>query len=183
MRAITVASVASLTLLASCGDNAPAEKAAVPIQLEVQPGRLAPQTQRPGDASTLSVTVTNTGDNPVEHLAVTLVGISETRIPTRSNANPNDIPQGTSDLPNAQPRPAWFIDDGPNRTPIASGDTWDGGALAPGRTKTLRWTFAALTPGTHSVSYIVTGGLTDAQAAKTTGTGLKGSVTGTILKR
>lgn len=178
-----MASVASLTLLASCGDDTPAQPAAKPVELTVQPARMTPATQRPGDAATLSITVTNSGSTPIQHLAVTLSGFDDTRIPSRSETNPNEIPQGTSDLPDAQPRPAWFIDEGPNNTPLAGGDTWDGGALAPGRTKTLRWTFAALTPGRHSLQYEVTSGLTDAQAKKTTGTGLKGTVTATILSR
>lgn len=181
--AITAASVASLTLLSSCGDDTPAQPAAKAVELTVQPAKLTPPTQRPGDAAILSITVTNSGSAPVDHVAVTLSGIYETRIAARANANPNDIPQGTSDLPSAQPRPAWFIDEGPNNTPLAGGDTWDAGPLAAGRTKTFKWTLTALTTGSHTLRYEVTGGLTDAQAKKTSGTGLSGTVKATILKR
>jgi hypothetical protein len=182
VRLLTLAASAGLLATGGCGSVSQAEKepAAKPVQLTVQAPKFSSKTQLPGDQVTLSLTVKNTGANAVDHLAVTLSGTRPDQIQLRGVDNPNDIPQGTDDLPNTVKRKAWYIDDGPNHTPLANGETWDAGPLAAGRTTTLRWSMAAITPGTYTLTTNVAGGLTDNAAKATSGTGLKGSVTATI---
>ncbi|MEH3054149.1 MAG: hypothetical protein PGN13_09120 [Patulibacter minatonensis] len=182
VRLLTVAVGAGLVTLAGCGSvsQAPEEPAAKPVQLKVQPAKFDATKQLPGDQVTLSMTITNTGANPVDNLIVTLQGTRPDQVQLRENANPNDIPQGTDDLPNTVKRKAWFIDDGPQHAPLAGGDSWNGGSLAPGRTKTLRWSMAAITSGTYTLKYFVSGGLTDKAAKATSGEGLEGTVKATI---
>jgi uncharacterized membrane protein len=182
VRLLTVVVGTGLLATAGCGSvsEAKPEAAAKAIQLEVGPATLSSTTQLPGDRSTLSIQVKNTGSNPVNNLVVTLEGTQPDQLPVREESNPNDIPQGTDDLPNSVKRKAWFIDDGPGHAPLAGGTTWTGGKLAAGATTTLRWKLAAITPGRYTLKYWVAGGLSDNAVKATSGSGLKGTVSATI---
>ncbi|MBO9531725.1 MAG: hypothetical protein J7513_02000 [Solirubrobacteraceae bacterium] len=183
MRLLTLVSGSALLLTAGCGSvsKPPEEAAAPPVQLEVKQAKFSQSQQLPGDRVTLSLTVTNTGANPVKDLIVSLEGNEPEQLAVANvDDNPNDIPQSTDDLPNTIKRAAWFIDDGPQHSPLGGGDSWNGGSLAPGKTTTLRWHMAAITSGRHTLNYFVSGGLTDKAAAATSGSGLEGSVTATI---
>lgn len=178
---VTLVAGAGLLGAAGCGSVSEAEKepAAKATQLAVKPAKFSSNAQLPGDRSTLSLTVTNTGSNKVDDLIVTLQGMRPDQLPVRGVDNPNEIPQGTN-VPTRIKRKAWFVDDGPGRTPLAGGETWNGGSLEPGETKTLRWKLAAITPGTYTLTYWVAGGLTDNAVKATSGTGIKGTVQATI---
>lgn len=180
---VTLTLGAGLLGAAGCGSVSEAEKepAAKATQLEVKPAKFSSIAQLPGDRTTLSLTITNTGTNKVDNLVVTLQGTRPEQLPVRGLDNPNEIPQGT-DVPTRIKRKAWFIDAGPGRAPLAGGETWNGGSLAPGETKTLRWKMAAITPGTYTLNYWVAGGLTDNAVKATSGTGLRGSVKATIAQ-
>jgi hypothetical protein len=183
VRLLTLLAGGGLLLTAGCGSVAqdPVDPAAKPVELKVQPARFSSPRQLSGDQVTLSVTITNTGTSKVDDLVVTLEGNEPTKLAVRDlDSNPNDVPQGTSDLPNTIARDAWFIDDGPQHAPLGGGNSWNAGSLEPGKTKTVRWSMAAVTPGRHTLNYFVSGGLTDNAAKATTGTGIKGSVTATI---
>lgn len=179
---VTLAAGAGLLGATGCGSVSEAEKepAAKAVQLAVKAAKFSSNAQLPGDRTTLSLTVTNTGSNAVDDLIVTLEGTRPDQLGVRGSDNPNEIPQGTNDLPNSVKRKAWFIDDGPGRTALAGGETWNGGSLEPGETKTLRWKLAAITPGTYTLTYWVAGGLTDNAVKATSGSGLKGTVKATI---
>lgn len=178
---VTLTLSAGLFATAGCGSVSEAEKepSAKAVQLAVKPAKFSSIAQLPGDRSTLSLTITNTGANKVDNLIVTLQGTRPDQLPVRGIDNPNEIPQGT-DVPTRTKRKAWFIDDGPGKAPLANGETWSGGTLEPGETKTLRWKLAAITPGSYTLNYWVAGGLTDNAVKATSGTGLKGSVQATI---
>ncbi|MFT4035277.1 MAG: hypothetical protein QM679_06850 [Patulibacter sp.] len=185
VRLLTLTALAGPLLTAGCGSvaSAPQEAAARPVQLKVQPARFSATTQLPGDRVRLSITITNTGSTKVDNLVVSLEGNEPAQLAVRNvDDNPNDIPQGTTDLPATIKRAAWFIDDGPQHAPIAGGDSWSAGSLDAGRTTTVRWTMVAITPGRHTLTYYVAGGLTDKAAKATTGTGLTGKVAATIAK-
>lgn len=185
VRLLTLMAGAALLATGGCGtvSTAAKEPAAKAVQLQVAPARFSSAKQLPGDQVTLSLRVKNTGTNPVDHLVVTLSGNEPNQLAVRNvDDNPNDIPQGTNDLPDSVARAAWFIDDGPQHAPLAGGDTWDAGALAPGATTTVKWSMAAITPGAHTLRYYVAGGLTDNAVKATSGEGLTGTVSATIAK-
>lgn len=184
VRLLTLGVLGAAVALAGCGSvsSAPEEPTAKAMQLSVEPMRFSSTKQLPGDRTTLSLRVTNTGANPVDNLIVTLSGTRPDQLPVRGIDNANEIPQGTTDLPNTIKRKAWFIDDGPNRNPLAGGEQWTGGRLEPGQSTVLRWKLAAITPGRYTLKYIVAGGLTDKAVKATSGTGLTGSVTATIAE-
>lgn len=181
MRLVTFASVAVLaTAVASCGGVAktPVEPAAREVKLEVLPARMTPKQQYPGDQTTLSITIKNVGSHPAPLLAVTLGGLSD--VDAYNPADEGRTYSEKDDLPGSNTRSPWFVDEGPDGSAIESGNTYLGGRLEPGRTRTLRWKLNARRPGTHTITYDVVSGLTDTQARATRGTGLSGSLTATI---
>ncbi len=180
---VTLTLGAGLFGVAGCASVSEAEKepAAKATQLDVKPAKFSSNAQLPGDRTTLSITVTNTGTNKVNDLIVTLQGTRPDQLPVRGVDNVNEIPQGTN-VPTTIKRKAWFIDDGPGKMPLANGETWNGGSLEPGETKTLRWKLAAITPGSYTLTYYVAGGLTDNAVKATSGNGLKGTVSATIAQ-
>jgi hypothetical protein len=181
VRLLTLLAGAGLVATAGCGSvsEAAKEPAAKAMQLDVSPAKFSSNAQLPGDRTTLSLTVKNTGSNRVDNLVVTLQGTRPDQLPVRGADNPNEIPQGT-DVPTTIKRKAWFIDDGPGRAPLAGGETWTGGALEPGESTTMKWKLAAITPGRYTLTYWVAGGLTDNAVKATSGSGLKGTVSATI---
>jgi hypothetical protein len=175
--------VAMAATVAGCGSvaSAPDEPAAKAVQLEVSPARFSTQHQVTGDEVELRLTVRNTGDNPAPNLIVSLFGL-EDRTEVQPG-DPNRLRTTPDDLPDSITRAGWFIDSGTGRTPLAQGDNWTGGTLAPGRTKTMRWLLNAQTVGKHSIRYKVSSGLTNNEAHATSGTGLAGSISAEISDR
>jgi hypothetical protein len=169
--------------VAGCGSISAAEKepAAKPVQLQVSQGKFSKQLQSPGEEVTFSLTVKNTGSNPAPGLVVELKGLADTTL-----ADPSDngrVRDTKTDLPDATKRAAWFVDDFPDGPALGDSFLYPVGALAPGRTRTLRWQLGAQTGGTHTLGYQVWSGLTDNEAKATSGTGLTGSVTAKIASK
>ncbi len=181
VRLLTLGVASGLALgLAGCGSvsSAPDEPAAKTVELNVSAAKFSKSLQTPGESVTLSLTVSNAGSTPVPNVVVQLKGLEESTL-----AKPDDetrIRTEKDDLPNSTKRAAWFIDDAPEGGSYAESNLFEGGALEPGRTRTLRWRLTAQRPGKHTLTYQVLGGLTDNQAKATTGTGLTGSVSATI---
>lgn len=184
VRLITLGVASALVLgVAGCGSvaSAPDESQAKAVELKVSPGKFSKTDQRPGDEVTLSLTVTNSGSNPTDDFVVQLEGLEESTI-----AKPGDETRERTekdDLPDSTERAAWFIDEAPNGGSFSESNLYPGGPLAPGRSRTLRWRMNAAQPGTHTIKYQVYGGLSDNEAKATSGTGLTGSVTGTISEK
>jgi hypothetical protein len=181
VRLVTVGVVAAMAIgVSGCGvAKAEPEAAAKAVQLEVSTPEFSRQRQVSGDEVTLSMTVKNTGSNPAPGLIVQLKGLGSTTI-----ADPLDEGRDRStkdDLPDSTKRAAWFVDKGPDGAALSSSFLFPGGALAPGRSRTLRWQMNAQTPGDHTLAYQVWSGLTDNEAKATSGTGLSGSIDATIL--
>ena len=181
VRLLTLGTASILALgVAGCGSvaSAPDEPAAKAVELKASQAKFSKQKQITGDDVTLSLTVTNTGENPVPEVVVLLEGLGETTI-----TNPTDEGRERTekdDLPDSTKRAAWFVDEAPGGGSYGESSLYPGGRLEPGRSRTLRWRMSASTPGSHTLKYQVFGGLTDNQAKKTTGTGLTGSVSATI---
>ena len=97
-----------------------------------------PERQHVGEQRSLTMTVRNTGDEPIRDLVVVLRGFSR---------HTNETPQ----------RPLWLVDEPPAGSATSLDDTYATGALAPGRRKTLRWRVTAVLAGTHELSYAVSG--------------------------
>lgn len=179
MRLVTVAAAALLVPLAGCSvGDAPEEPDAKTVELRVSPAKFDRTNQVIGDAVTLSMTVTNTGDTKAPNLVVTLRGLEESESPLQGNEGTELTRDG--ERPSTKTRAPWFVDEGPGGTGLAGSTTYDAGPLEPGRSRTLRWRLAAMVAGEHELRYEVVSGLTDKQAKATEGTGLTGSVRGTI---
>lgn len=179
MRLVTVAAAAATLALAGCSvGEAPEEPDAETVQLRVGAAKFDRTNQVVGDAVTLSMTVTNTGDVKAPNVVVTLRGLEESETPLEGNEGTELTRDG--DRPSTKTRSPWFVDEGPGGTGLAGSTTYDAGPLEPGRSRTLRWRLAAMVPGEHELEYEVVAGLTDKQAKATEGSGLTGSVRGTI---
>lgn len=180
MRLLTLAVTAgTAVLLAGCGvTENPEEPAGKPVELKVTPAKFSKQQQRTGDAITISMTVTNTGENTAPNVVVTWTGLENAEAPMQGLEGAEIT--GDDDTPNRNTRSPWFVDEGPGGTALAGGYSYDAGPLEPGRSKTLRWRVSPMVPGTHELTYRIVSGLTDNQALKTSGEGLTGRLKGTI---
>lgn len=179
MRLVTVAAAALLVPLAGCGvGDAPEEPDARTVELRVGPAKFDRTRQVVGDAVTLSMTVTNTGDVRAPNVIVTLRGLEESESPLQGNEGAELTRDG--ERPNTRTRAPWFVDEGPGGGGLAGSTTYAAGPLEPGRSRTLRWRLAAMVAGEHALRYEVVSGLTDKQARATEGTGLTGTVRATI---
>jgi len=86
VRLVTVAAAALLVPLAGCSvGDAPEEPDAKTVELRVSPAKFDRTNQVIGDAVTLSMTVTNTGDTKAPNLVVTLRGLEESESPLQGN--------------------------------------------------------------------------------------------------
>ncbi|MDO9353237.1 MAG: hypothetical protein Q7T55_06055 [Solirubrobacteraceae bacterium] len=181
VRLITLGFFSALALgVAGCGSvsSAKEEPAAKPVQLDVTQAKFSKTVQTSGDSVVLSMTITNAGSNPAPNVIVSLGGLEETTL-----ENPEDetrIRTEKDDLPDATKRAAWFIDEAPAGGQYGASTLYEGGALAPGRSRTLRWRLGAQQPGKHTLTYRVLSGLTDNEAKATTGQGISGEVSATI---
>jgi hypothetical protein len=181
VRLITLGFFSALALgVAGCGSvsSAKEEPKAKPVVLNVTQAKFSKSVQSPGDSVVLSITVTNAGSNPAPNVTVSLGGLEET-----TNEDPRDETRTRTekdDLPDATKRAPWFIDESPSGGQYGASTLYEGGALAPGRSRTLRWRLGAQQPGKHTLTYKVFSGLTDNEAKATSGSGLDGSVEATI---
>lgn len=180
MRLVTVCvSLGFAATFGGCGvAKAPLEPAAKAVELKVTPAKLSSTQQHAGDEVTLSMTVTNTGSNPAPDVLVQLKGLETS---TKDDPLNDDRTRTTkTDLPDSTKRAPWFVDDSPQHSSLSASDLYPAGTLEPGRTRTLKFTLLAQSPGDHTIEYQVFAGLTDNQAKKLTGTGLTGSVSAHI---
>ncbi|MEA2293855.1 MAG: hypothetical protein QOE86_1494 [Solirubrobacteraceae bacterium] len=115
-----------------------------------------PARQHLAQKPTFVMTVRNTGHRTIPNLAVTLHGFS-----SRSGAATQADARA----------PVWLVDEDPPGTVTAIEDTWTAGALAPGRSVTLRWHVTPVRAGTHVVRYAVAADLAGTSQARVAGGG------------
>jgi hypothetical protein len=157
-------------MLAACGSSGsrqdssePSGKFAVQITTSQFPSR-----QRLAQTQYLRLGVKNTGQNIIQHLAIT--------ISTDKNAiRPFSIRDPQPNLA-APDRPVWILDNNWPRLvgtssafvpPTANDKTYDLGQLNPGQTTEAAWKLVPVRPGTYRLSYGVDAGLTGKAKAVT----------------
>ena len=196
VRLVTLAALAPLAL-GGCTSvsEAPADPTAEAVQLRVMAPKWTPQAQVSGDATTFSMTITNTGQNAAPNVIVSLQGLSDRILIPAEEAEEGTASQaeeatsddgtvpGAGDASDTVDRAAWIVDEAPGGGPLASGDLYTGGRLEPGRTITMRWRLGAVRPGTFTLGWRVTAGLENSWAEATSGTGLTGEITRKITDR
>ncbi|MDX6705743.1 MAG: hypothetical protein QOI48_1589 [Solirubrobacteraceae bacterium] len=116
-----------------------------------------PARQRIAQRSSFVITIRNAGHATIPNLAVTLRGF------TRRASNSRDANASVS---------LWTIDQPPPGSQTAIEDTWDAGALRPGRRATLRWRVTPIVAGTHALSYSIAPSLLGSARAQLAGGGV-----------
>jgi hypothetical protein len=147
LRATAVAAAAALSI-GGCGSGGDRTDRGAVHTVEIVRAAF-PTRQRIGQESSFVMTVRNAGDTTIPELVVTLRGLSQ-----------RSVDEG---------RPPWLVDASPSGAVTAIDDTWAAGALAPGRTATLRWRVTAVLPGTHELDYAIAAGLGDGARARLAG--------------
>jgi hypothetical protein len=128
-----------------------------------------PARQQLGDKAAFVLTVRNTGARAIPNLAVTVHGFSQRSGPA-SQADARSL--------------VWLVDEEPPGAVTAIEDTWTAGALAPGRSATLRWHVTPARPGIHAVRYAVAPDLAGrAQARLAGGARPRGAITVHVAAR
>ncbi len=123
---------AMIVAVAGCADgngDDPEESASGAYPVAVERATFAPH-QHVGQRSVLTLRVRNAGSRTIPDLVVTLHGLSD-RVAGRD---------------------AWLVDEPPVGV-TASDDTWAAGALAAGRTVTLRWAATPVVAGARELRY------------------------------
>jgi hypothetical protein len=147
LRATAVAAAAALSI-GGCGSGGDRPDRGAVRTVEIVRAAF-PTRQRVGQESSFVMTVRNAGDTTIPDLVVTLRGLSQ-----------RSVDEG---------RPPWLVDASPSGAVTAIDDTWAAGALAPGRTATLRWQVTAVLAGTHELDYAIAAGLGDGARARLAG--------------
>lgn len=103
-----------------------------------------PSSQRLAEPSRLVIAVTNTGQQAVPDVAVTVDGFaSRSEQPALAARN----------------RPVWIVDDGPRGGGTAYANTWALGRLEAGSTRRFTWRVNAVRSGRHMLRWKVAAGL------------------------
>jgi hypothetical protein len=129
-----------------------------------------PQRQSTAQRSTLRISVRNTDDRELPHLAVTI----RTTAPgggevASAFSRSSDDPRLADD-----DRPIWIVDEGPSGGTSAYTNTWSVGSTPPGQVRDLEWKLTAVRPGDYTVDYSVAPGL-DGRAVAANGQRTTGS--------
>jgi hypothetical protein len=149
--------VVTTVLVAGCGSG-PRQDADEPsgsYKLEVAAAKF-PASQSIAQDSRMVVTVRNDDTKAAPNVAVTV------------ETDPSKAGQGTvafgqrvndSRLSDNE-RPVWVVNEGPPGGDSAATNTWALGRLGPGETKTFAWKVTAVEPGTYTLRYRISPGLT-----------------------
>lgn len=166
-RTVTMSFAATVLALGSCGGGArqDADEQVGTYTLDVTTASF-PASQRLGRQAQMRVAVKNTGAAAVKNVAVAVDSFS------RRSEQPGLADAG---------RPVWIVDESPGGGTTAFADTWALAGLAPGQTKTFRWTLTPIEAGSYRVKYTVGAGLDG--KARTRGSQGASSLTGTFAVR
>ena len=114
-----------------------------------------PERQSTAQRARLRISVRNTDDRELPHLAVTI----KTTAPGGEEVA-SAFAQAADDPRLADnDRPIWIVDEGPAGGASSYTDTWATGRVAPGQTVDLEWRLTAVRPGAYTVDYSVAPGL------------------------
>jgi hypothetical protein len=139
-----------------------------------------PSKQKLAKRSDLVITVRNTGAQTIPNIAVTIRGL------TRRKDDPDLAdPERPIFVINGQPKEIGGVPEAKDAAPegceTAYLDTWACGRLAPGKSKTFKWSVTAVQAGPFDISYRVAAGLDGkARAVAAGGTAPTGKFSGNI---
>jgi hypothetical protein len=160
------AALAVALLVSACGGkrqdaSEPKGKFKVEIVKATFPGK-----QKLAKRSTMEIQVKNVDSRTIPDISVTVNSFN------RRDNNPQ--------LADAT-RPVFIVNTGPSGGGTANGNTSALGPLAPGRTKTFRWSVTAVHAGPYKISYEISAGLYGkARAVDSAGNSPRGQFSGTI---
>jgi len=165
----TLAAAALALTLAGCGGGGQArqdgDERSATSTVEITRASF-PARQRLAEQAQMRIAVKNTGAEALKDVAVTVDSFS------RRSAQP-----GLAD----SERPIWIVDEAPGGGTTAVTNTWALKGLAPGETKTFRWTLTPIDAGSYRVTYTVGTGLDGKADAR--GAGGRSPVTGSFAVR
>jgi len=149
------AAIATVLLASGCGS--PRQDADEPkgsYQLEIADAKF-PATQSIAQSATMSIRVRNADTKAVPNVAVTV----ETD-PGKPGDGTAAFGQRKDDPRLSDPeRPIWVVDTGPAGGDSAATNTWALGRLKAGQTKEFRWKVTAVEPGSYTIKYRISPGL------------------------
>jgi len=154
---LTAAALATVLVPTGCGGS-PRQDAGEPkgtYKLEVADAKF-PASQSIAESSTMSIRVRNDDTKAAPNVAVTV----ETD-PGKPGQGTAAFGQRVDDSRLSDPeRPIWVVDNGPSGGDTAATNTWSLGRLKAGQTKEFRWKVTAVAPGSYTVKYRISPGLT-----------------------
>jgi hypothetical protein len=128
-----------------------------------------PANQRIAEGSKLRIRVRNADSETIPNVAVTVV-----TEPSEQGGAPIAFGQAENDPRLSDPgRPVWILDRGPAGGDTAATNTWAGGPLRPGQSRTFEWDLTPVQSGSYTLAYRVAAGLSgraQARGDKTAGT-------------
>ena len=149
------AAIATVLLASGCGS--PRQDADEPkgsYQLEIADATF-PATQSIAQSATMSIRVRNADTKAAPNVAVTV----ETD-PGKPGDGTAAFGQRKDDPRLSDPeRPIWVVDTGPAGGDSAATNTWALGRLKAGQTKEFRWKVTAVEPGSYTIKYHISPGL------------------------
>ena len=149
------AAIATVLLASGCGS--PRQDADEPkgsYQLEIADATF-PATQSIAQSATMSIRVRNADTKAAPNVAVTV----ETD-PGKPGDGTAAFGQRKDDPRLSDPeRPIWVVDTGPAGGDSAATNTWALGRLKAGQTKEFRWKVTAVEPGSYTIKYRISPGL------------------------
>jgi hypothetical protein len=152
----TAAALATVLLTAGCGSG-PRQDADEPsgsYKLEVDAATF-PTSQAIAQSSTMKIRVRNRDTKAAPNVAVTV----ETA-PGKPGQGSSAFGQRVDDSRLSDPdRPVWVVDAGPAGGDSAATNTWALGRLKPGQSKEFRWKVTAVEPGSYTIRYRISPGL------------------------
>jgi hypothetical protein len=128
-----------------------------------------PANQHIAEGAALRIRVRNADSETIPNVAVTV----ETD-PAREGDSPIAFGQDDDDPRLSDTgRPVWIVDRGPAGGDTAHSNTWAGGPLRPGQSKTFLWRVTPVQAGSYTIAYRVApglGGRARAEGGDTSGT-------------
>lgn len=154
LRGSAAAAAAALLLAGGCGEDERQDAGAQEASYRVVVHERFPARQRVAQPAEMRIAVRNLSRRTIPNVVVTIVAAGG-GTDSEAFAAPTDEPGLAS-----RSRPVWIVDEGPANAETAYANTWAVGALAPGRSKELRWSVTPVTPGRHAIEYRLSGSLT-----------------------
>jgi hypothetical protein len=163
--AVGAASIAAFGMAGCGGQRQDANEPSGNFPVEITAASFPPAQRLSKDVQ-MRITVRNAGSRTMPVVAVT---ITKTGGGTEAAAFGSTSQQ--SGMASTS-RPNWIVDKGPVGGDSAYSNTWTGGALKPGKSKTFVWLVSPIKAGTYGLSYRVAAGLSGKAKAVLQGGGI-----------